>query len=167
MIFSFGAALLWPAVLVAQEDENRVSVLTTHAYTKEQMKKAAAEIPPVKIETPSERWDRLPRTAGILGAGRGELRIVMLGDSIVNDTSQSRWDERLQDKYPSCKITKAAVVRGGTGCWWYKEPGRVKRYVLDLKPDLLIIGGISHRDDTESIRDVVRQVAQGPRVTCC
>ena len=65
--------------------------------------------------------------------------------------------------YPLCKVTKVACVRGSTGCWWYKEPGRVKRYVLDLNPDLLIIGGISHRDDTESVREVVRQVRAGSR----
>jgi hypothetical protein len=52
VIFSFGAALLWPAVLVAQEDENGVSMLTRPAYTKEQVIKAAAEIPPVKIGIP-------------------------------------------------------------------------------------------------------------------
>ena len=36
----------------------------------------------------------------------------------------------------------------------------MKRYVLDLNPDLLIIGGISHRDDVDSIREVIRGVAR-------
>ena len=40
----------------------------------------------------------------------------------------------------------------------------MKRYVLDLHPDLLIIGGISHGDDIDSIRDVVRQVRQARQV---
>lgn len=153
--------LLGPACLRAQEDENGVSVLTRPYYTRDQVEKAAAEIPPVRFEAPKGRWVNLPRTAEILGRGRGELRIVMLGDSIVNDTSQSRWDDLLRALYPGCTITKVACVRGGTGCWWFKEPGRVKRYVLDQRPDLLIIGGISHKDDTESVRDVVRQVRAG------
>lgn len=157
------AALFWPAPLPAQEDENGVSILTRSHYTKEQVAKAAAEIPPVRFEAPRDRWANLPRTAAILGKGEGELRVVMLGDSIVNDTSQSRWEDLTQAQYPRCKITKITCVRGSTGCWWYKEPGRVKRYVLDLNPDLLIIGGISHKDDTESIRAVVRQVRAGSK----
>jgi hypothetical protein len=160
---SFGLCLLFcPAISRAQEDENGVYVITkSSSYTKEQVAKATAEISPLKVTPPVDRWARLPRTAGILAKGQGELRVVMLGDSIVNDTSQSRWEETLQAMYPGCKITKITCVRGATGCWWYKEPGRVKRYVLDLKPDVLIIGGISHKDDTESIRDVIGQVRAG------
>ena len=52
-------------------------------------------------------------------------------------------------------------VRGGTGCRFYKEEGRVGRYVLDHRPDLLMIGGISQNGDTESIREVIRQVRAG------
>ena len=99
----------------------------------------------------------------MLGKGEGTLRIVMLGDSIVNDTSRSRWDDLLRASYPKCRIVRTTCVRGGTGCWWYKEPGRVKRYVLDLQPDLLIIGGISHRDDIGSIRSVILQVRAARR----
>ena len=51
-------------------------------------------------------------------------------------------------------------MRGSTGCWWYKYPGRVQKYVLDHKPDLVIIGGISHRNDVESIREVIRQIQE-------
>ena len=32
--------------------------------------------------------------------------------------------------------------------------------MLDLNPDLLIIGGISHKDDIDSIREVIRAGAQ-------
>ena len=151
--------LVWPTGLAAEEDENGVSVLTAPHYTREQTAKAAAEIPAVRFEPPADRWVNLPRSAAALG--RGDFRIVMLGDSIVNDTSQSRFEDILEGMYPACKITKITCVRGSTGCWWYKEPGRIRRYVLEFKPDLLIIGGISHRDDTESIRDVVRQVRAG------
>ena len=49
-------------------------------------------------------------------------------------------------------------VRGGTGCRFYKEPGKIERYVLSQKPDLVIIGGISHGHDTESVRECIRQI---------
>jgi predicted GTPase len=91
-----------------------------------------------------------------LAAG-GEVRVVMLGDSIVNDTSNSAFDVRVERMYPNARLNIVASVRGGTGCQYYKEMNRVKEYVLDLRPDLLIIGGISN-SDAESVRSVIRQV---------
>ena len=89
----------------------------------------------------------------------------MLGDSIVNDASRSAWDLVLQERNPGCRIEKVTSVRGSTGCWWYREDGRVKTFVLEHEPGLVIIGGISERDDIDSIREVVRQVREGrPRV---
>jgi hypothetical protein len=88
----------------------------------------------------------------------GTLTVVMLGDSIVNDTSRSCWNLLLERIYPAVEIEKVTCVRGSTGCWWYREPGRVKAYVLDDGPDLVIIGGISQRGDLASIRDVLRQI---------
>ena len=142
----------------ANPDADGVYVLTQPERSMEQVDKAYAEIPPVRYEPPADRWQRLPHSASILAKDAGELRVVMLGDSIVNDTSRSRWDDVLQRQYPKVRITKITVVRGGTGCWWYKEPARVERYVLPHKPDLLVVGGISQRDDIDSIHDVVGQV---------
>ena len=156
---AFIAGLILAGSLVAgPPDENDVYILKDPEHTAEEVARAYAEIPPVRYLPPADRWANLPLTATVLGRGEGTLRIVMLGDSIVNDTSRSRWDDLLRAAYPKCRIIRTTCVRGGTGCWWYREPGRVKRYVLDLDPDLLIIGGISHKDDTDSIRDVVRQV---------
>jgi lysophospholipase L1-like esterase len=116
-----------------------------------------ASIPPVKYTPPADRWALLPKTMERLQNG-GELRIVMLGDSIVNDTSSSRWELMLMRMYPKCKVVKVTSVRGSTGCWWYKDENRVEEYVLRHKPDLLMIGGISNKDDTDAIREVIRQV---------
>jgi dienelactone hydrolase len=157
--FVLAAALVCsglPWCLAAETDN--AYILAKPERTLEAVKNAYRQIPPLKFMPAADRWQRLPRTATILGQGQGEWRVVMLGDSIVNDTSRSNWDGLLQELYPHCKITKTTCVRGSTGCWWYKEPGRVQRYVLDHKPDLLIIGGISQRDDIDSIRDVIRQV---------
>ncbi len=123
----------------------------------EQIQKTYAEMPPVQYAPPADRWDHLPKTKDrLLGGGR--LHVVMLGDSIVNDTSRSGWDLLVMRRHPTCWIEKVTSVRGSTGCWWYKEPGRVKEYVLDYRPDLVIIGGISQRNDISSIRDVIRQI---------
>ena len=132
-------------------------ILRNNERTLEQILKSYAEIPPVQYSPPAERWDKLPKTGKLLMEG-GTLHVVMLGDSIVNDTSRSCWDFIVERRQPKCRIEKITCVRGSTGCWWYKEPGRVQKYVLDHKPDLVMIGGISHRDDVESIREVIRQI---------
>jgi lysophospholipase L1-like esterase len=116
-----------------------------------------AEIAPIQYHPTRDRWRDLRRTGEILKHG-GALRVVMLGDSIVNDTSRSSWQLVLQRSLPKATIDVTTSVRGSTGCWWYKEPGRVKRYVLDHNPDLVIIGGISQRDDIDSIREVMHQI---------
>ncbi len=112
---------------------------------------------PVRYTPPADRWKYIPRTIQKLQQGP-ELRIVMLGDSIVADTASSQYELLLERLWPKCKITKIVSVRGSTGCWWYKEENRVESYVLRHKPDLVMIGGISQRDDVESIREVIRQV---------
>ena len=132
-------------------------IIRNNERTLEQIQKAYAEIPPVQYSPPVERWEKLPKTRKLLTEG-GTLRVVMLGDSIVNDTSRSCWNLLVERRHPKCQVEKITCVRGSTGCWWYKEPGRVQKYVLDHKPDLVVIGGISHRNDIESIRDVIRQI---------
>jgi lysophospholipase L1-like esterase len=116
-----------------------------------------AAMEPVRYSPPVDRWKYIPRTIQKLQQGP-ELRIVMLGDSIVNDTASSQYELLLERLYPKCKITKIVSVRGSTGCWWYKEENRVESYVLRHNPDLVMIGGISQRDDVESIREVIHQI---------
>ena len=125
--------------------------------TAEQIEASYGRIPPVKHAPPADRWKLLPRTLKRLRQGP-TLRVVMLGDSIINDTARSSWPLLLSQKYPKCGIRLTTSVRGGTGCWHYKAPGRVQAYVLDFAPDLVIIGGISQRGDIDSIREVIRQI---------
>jgi hypothetical protein len=132
-------------------------IIRGNQRTVEEIQKIYAEIPPVRYRPPADRWENLPKTRKLLTEG-GTLHVVMLGDSIVNDISRSGWDLIVERRHPKCLIEKVTSVRGSTGCWWYKEPGRVKKFVLDHRPDLVIIGGISQRNDIGSIREVVRQI---------
>jgi len=120
---------------------------------------------PLQYTPPAGRWQNLDRTMELLRTGPA-LRIVMLGDSIIGDTSSSRFDLLLQRMYPRCKVEKITSVRGSTGCWYYKLDNHVEEYVLRHKPDLLMIGGISQRDDVDSIRAVIHQVRarQSPEI---
>ena len=125
----------------------------------EEIQEFYSQMAPVLYEPPAGRWAKLPRTRQRLIEG-GTLRFVMLGDSIVNDTSRSCWNLIVERRHPRCSIEKVTSVRGSTGCWWYREPGRVQKFVLDHDPDLVIIGGISHRGDIDAIREVVRQIRE-------
>ncbi len=151
------AVLVLVISTLAQHQADDGYILRKNERTLQQADKAYSQIQPVKFAAPTGRWKNLPRTKRLLAEG-GTLHIVMLGDSIVNDTSRSAWDLVLQRRYPACKIEKITSVRGSTGCWWYKESDRVQKYVHDHNPDLVIIGGISQRDDTESIAEVIRQI---------
>jgi lysophospholipase L1-like esterase len=115
-----------------------------------------ATMKPVQWTPPANRWKHLDQTKAKLASGPA-LTMVMLGDSIIGDTSGSQFELLLQRDYPLCRIKKILSVRGSTGCWWYQEENRVQDYVLRHEPDLLVIGGISQRDDIEAIRSVIHQ----------
>jgi len=144
----------------AQAVGNDGYIIRKNQRTLDKIEGIYSEIPPVRYIAPVNRWKNLPRTKRRLIEG-GTFRMVMLGDSIINDTSRSCWNLVLERTFPECKIEKITSVRGSTGCWWYKEPGRVKKFVLDHKPELVIIGGISQRSDIDSIRDVIGQIRAG------
>ena len=132
-------------------------IILKNQRTLDQIQRIYSEIPAVRYTPPSDRWRNLPETKKLLTEGE-RLRVVMLGDSIVNDTSRSCWNLLVEQKYPECRIIKITSVRGSTGCWWYKEPERLRKFVLDHDPNLVMIGGISQRDNISSIRDVIRKI---------
>ena len=132
-------------------------IIRKNQRTLDQIQRIYSEMPPVRYTPPSDRWQHLPETKELLIEGE-RLRVVMLGDSIVNDTSRSCWNLLLEQQYPKCRIIKITSVRGSTGCWWYKEPDRLQKFVFDHDPNLVIIGGISQRGNISSIRNVIRQI---------
>ena len=90
----------------------------------------------------------------------GDLRLLALGDSIVNDTMRSGWVAKLQEAYPKARIEATVYVRGGGGCQHYREEGRVAKYIQPRRPDLVFIGGISQKN-LENIREVIHQLRSG------
>ncbi len=121
-----------------------------------------AAMDPIVYQPPAGRLANIPKTMSKLREG-GERRMVLLGDSIMGNTSGSSFELLLTRRYPKCKIVKIASLRSSTGCTYYQEDNRVQDYVLKHNPDLLVIGGISNRGDAEAVRSVIRQVrAQKP-----
>ena len=122
----------------------------------ERMRAHLKTLPSLDYTPPAGRFAPIPETMRRLREGKA-LTIVLLGDSIINDTSSSQFEQLLAQRYPACRITKRTSARGSTGCDWYAQENRVDEWVLRHKPDLLVIGGISHRPP-DRVRDVVRQV---------
>ncbi len=121
-----------------------------------------ATLEPLRYTPPAGRFTHLPKTLATLREG-GTLRLVLLGDSIMGNTSSSSFELLLMRRYPKCTIVKIPSLRSSTGCKYYREENRVQEYVLRHNPDLLVIGGISNGGDAEAVRSVVRQVrAQKP-----
>ncbi len=123
----------------------------------EQIDAIYAAMDPLDYRAPEGRFIHLPKTLARLRDG-GELRLVLLGDSIMGNTSASSFELLLMRAYPKCKVVKIASLRSSTGCKYYREENRVQDYVLKHEPDLLVIGGISNGGDAEAVRSVVRQV---------
>jgi lysophospholipase L1-like esterase len=115
-----------------------------------------AEMPNGEFRSPKPDWAYLPRTRKILTEG-GELRIVAVGDSIVNDTMRSGWVAKLAEAYPKATIHTTVYVRGGGGCQHYKEDGRLTKNVLPREPHLVFIGGISQKS-IDDIQEVIEQL---------
>jgi len=111
---------------------------------------------PVNFEPEDGRFKRLNVTIEKLRAGK-ELTVVVLGDSIANDMANSRFHLQVERNYPGSRIRFIHSVRGITGCWYYERDNHVESYILDYKPDLVIIAGISHRLNDKAIRNVIRQ----------
>jgi lysophospholipase L1-like esterase len=124
-----------------------------------QIEKIQAEMPRGAFAAPPHDWTHLPRTRRVLREG-GELRLLALGDSIVNDTMRSGWVAKLQEAYPKSRIQTTVYVRGGGGCQHYKNDERLAKYVFPRKPDLVFIGGISQAD-IASTREVIQQLRKG------
>lgn len=122
-----------------------------------------AAAPPVPaFPVPAERDRLLPRTMKTLREG-GRLRIVVLGDSIANDTSNSLFETLLRRRFPRARLEVATSVRSATGCWYYDHPDRIRDYVFRYEPDLVIVAGISHRYDAEAVRNVLRRIREGSK----
>ena len=107
-----------------------------------------AKLPPVEFSAPGGAMGSShpatipPRTLDALKTGK-PWRILMLGDSIMQDTFHSQFHALVKRAYPKSEVTWLVSVRGSTGCWYYCEPENFKKYVADYKPDCVVIGGIS------------------------
>jgi hypothetical protein len=114
-------------------------------------------LPPLTFTPAADRWNAMPRTHARLQSGE-PLRVVLLGDSIINDTFNGMLELMFKRQWPKANLSLIPSLRGGTGVAYYQQENRVKDHVLDHEPDLVIIGGICHGYDLPAMRSVVQQI---------
>ena len=113
--------------------------------------------PSISVATSTEQRLRLERTISRLRAGQ-QVKIVLVGDSIVNDLSNSGFESLLQQEFPGSRISVITAVGGGTGMdQWnpqnatypfinsdkYRGALDFNEAIIEQEPDLIILGGIS------------------------
>jgi len=139
-----------------ESSEEGYYIFSTPERSLAQIAVIQAEMHKGNFSPPPSDWTHLQRTRRILTEG-GTLRLLAIGDSIVNDTMRSGWVAKLSEAYPKADIKATVYVRGGGGCQHYKEENRIAKHVIPRKPDLVLIGGISQKD-IDSIREVIHQL---------
>lgn len=123
-----------------------------------------AKLPPLEFKAPADAMRLLPKTAAALKNGQ-PWRVVMLGDSIVNDSFNSVFQALIQRDFPGSRFDFIVSVRGCTGCPFYRTPEEFKKYVATHKPDLLMIGGISNfsefsAGESAAMEEVIKQARE-------
>lgn len=102
-----------------------------------------SRLPPVAVEPTGDTFLSAPKTLDALKTGK-PWRILLLGDSIVQDTFHSQFHALVKRVFPKSDITWLVSVRGSTGCWFYRNPENFAKYVEAYRPDCVIVGGISN-----------------------
>jgi len=128
------------------------------------------ELPELKFSPPENSFALLPKTVAALKDGR-PWKIVMLGDSIMNDSYNSVFQALVKRDFPKSNLDFVISVRGSTGCWFYQEPQNFADYVAAHRPDLLMIGGASNLEkDKDNIPAGMEKIAnvikQARRLGC-
>ena len=102
-----------------------------------------ARLTPATVEPAGDAFLSAPKTREALETG-APWRILLLGDSIVQDTFHSQFHALVKRAFPKSDVTWLVSVRGSTGCWFYRIPENFERCVASYRPDCVIVGGISN-----------------------
>lgn len=123
-----------------------------------------ATLPPIDFKAAADSFQKLPRTAEALRTGK-PWRVVFLGDSIMQDAFHSQFESLVKREFPKSNLDYIISMRGSTGCWFYRKPENFQSYVAAMKPDLLVIGGISNYQGKDKAADTaaILEVAERAR----
>ena len=121
------------------------------------MDAVASEFPDIapSLHLNPGRWRYLPRTLDKLKRGE-TIRVAALGDSISNDMLNGLGHLLVERAYPGAELQIVHANGPEKACDNYKHEEVLERLVTRHHPDLLTVGGMSHK--AEDIRSVIRNV---------
>jgi hypothetical protein len=136
---------------------SEVSLWADQIWTNRPRDTSLPASPSVTGPVSTEQQQRLKHTISKLQSGQ-PVKIVLVGDSIVNDLANSGFDALLSKDFPESTISVITAVGGGTGMdQWnpqndtypfissnsYRGALHFNNAVIEQEPDLIILGGIS------------------------
>ena len=121
-------------------DDVRI-VPATRADARQWADRLYTSMPALDLRATEHERQFLPHTIDKLKHGE-PLNIVLLGDSIANDISNSLLDVLLEGKFPQSEIEVQFTGKGGTG--WMKLQHQIQQRVIAHQPDLVLCLAISN-----------------------
>jgi len=115
-----------------------------------------ATVPPIAFEPATDRHRLIPKTMERLRAGE-TIRVVMLGDSISQDTCNSYYDLLVEKMYPGADLQLVPSVDGSKGCWYYLDDELYQSHVVDQEPELLMVGTASEHHGIEPVEQFLER----------
>lgn len=146
--------------------------LVTRAEVRAWADATYAAMPPLNYAPAPDRFGPLSRTQSRLRQ-RQDVTIVLLGDSLMNDTCNSTFDVLLERAYAydgSTRVRAIPAVGGGAGIdkwaddanWnWPQTDLDLWQAVIAQQPDLVIIGGISNGTNYGAFGVVIDRIRAG------
>jgi lysophospholipase L1-like esterase len=120
------------------------------AYSDEVLGLFAVDVPALS-GTVDTRMQYAPTALAKLRSGTGTIKIALVGDSLIADTSNGSIGELLERSYPGITVTVRCFALGSHGVSTPEGDGWVdhdKSSIYTFAPDLIYQGGISDSYDT-------------------
>ena len=112
-------------------------------------------MPAINYPMPADRFSLLPAVLNKLETGQ-PLKIVMIGDSLIQDNADAPFDALLDQYYHNgTRVTVIPAVGSGTSLYDWNNPNNARGLdladaVINQNPDLVILGGVSNAGVTNA-----------------
>lgn len=151
--------LIWP-----REKPIRADNIVVDRVTRDEALKIAdkiySEVPEVEAEYAESTQAGLQHVRETLEQG-GNLRVLLLGDSVTNDMGNSNFQLLLEREYPDARVTLLNKVGSGASADRFLKGGKIGKMLQKHDPDLVMFGGISNgKKDIPDIRKLANRVKE-------
>lgn len=155
----YSRVLLWPRKSAVRADNISVTPISRRQALRI-ADRTYSEVPPVDPEYSDATRAGIKHTLKTLENG-GEVRILLLGDSVSNDMANSNFQLLLERRFEGARVTLLNKVGSGAGASAFLENERIGKMIETHRPDLVMFGGISNTpEDIPTIRRLAERVMQ-------